>query len=288
MADVNVENLTNVEDDTPAPQPADPVVEQPAQALAPPPAQEPEPDDDTTTVPLSALKAVRLENKTLKERASQADTYAQQVAQLQGQLQGYQQVTEQLKRAPAVPAPTAPVVDQTAVEFARGLDLYRQNEHGQAVPDTDKAQQILGIMRNMANAEIAKAVKPMREQSAQERSAANYQWALQQKMPNGQSVDPKIVTDMWRSFPADYTANPNIAHTLVLTAIGAQAMQQPGTTAPKPGQPIHTEGVGGMPRPRPALSQIEQNVAKERGVDANKWADLTKGFQPGRANVLED
>src|SRR5262247_1797426 len=76
------ENLINVEDDTPeAPAPPAPVAAAPA---APPQEAPPEDPDEQESVeiqggkyvPLSALKTVRQENKSLKEKAQQADQLA--------------------------------------------------------------------------------------------------------------------------------------------------------------------------------------------------------------------
>ena len=290
-----VENLTNVEDDTPVAQaepqaPAPPV----QQAVAPEPPPDPDEADaievnGTPLVPLPALKAARSELKVAKERAQRADALEQKLAQLQGQLEGYQQVTQQLRQPAQSQAPAQPAkADPRAVTFAQRLDLYKQDASGQAVPDTEKAQEILGIIAQVAGQSAAQQIGPVKERANQERSAQNYLWAIQQKAPNGQKVNPDLITQMWRSFPAEHTADPQVAQTLVMTALGADLLRQPTQPAPPAGHPIVTEAVGGNPRTRPVMSTIEQNVAKERGVDPAKWVELTKDFVKGRANVLEE
>lgn len=286
----NVENLTNVEDDAP-----EPVVAAPPVAPVVPPEPPPDPDEadavevnGSPLVPLTALKAARVELKAAKERASQADNLSAQLAQLQGQLAGYQQVTQQLRQPQAPAAPTKPDVDPRAVTFAQRLDLYKQDASGQAVPDTEKAAEILGIIAQVAGQQAQQQLGPLQERSNQERSANNFIWASQQKAPNGQKVNQELLTQMWQKFPAAHTADPNVAYTLVLTALGADTMRQAQQPAPPAGNPIVTEPVGGNPRSRPVMSGLEERIARERGVDANKWSELTKDFTKGRTTVLED
>jgi len=290
MAD-DVAGLVNVDDDS-TPAPVTPPV---AAAPVEPPAPEPPEDPDEAEavelpagkhVPLAALKTVREENKQLRERAQHADQMAQQLANLQGQLQSYQQVTQQLQQQPRVPQAPAPV-DENAATFARSLDLYRQGSNGQAELDVDKAQAILGIVKQMARAEAGQLVAPIAQSTARDRALTNYQWAIQQKDPSGKPVDQKVLTEIWRTMPVEYTADPQIAKTLLFTAMGMErANTQPIPQAPPP--PVQTEGVGGTPRPRVSMSEMEQRVAKERGIAPDKWQEFTKGFKPGHTQVLED
>jgi hypothetical protein len=204
-----------------------------------PPEPPADPDDQETVevngtrlVPLSALKAVREEVKGLKGAALQAQTLAQQVAALQGQLQGYQQVTQQLRQP--VAAPAEPKADPNALKFAQRLDLYRQDASGQAVPDVEKAQELLGIIEQVAEQKASQHLGPVKERAAQEASARNYQWAISQKTPAGKPINKDVLTQMWRAFPAAATADPMIAQTLVYTATGADVWQQtPPVAAPR-------------------------------------------------------
>jgi len=288
------ENLINVEDPEPEPEgpPAPPVAAAPAE----PPAPDPPPDEDEHEaielqggkfVPLPALKAVRLENKELRTKAAERDQLAQQLAQLQGQVQGYQQVQEQLRRQSAPPPGPAPT-DERALAFARGLDLYTADEKGQAVPDVAKAANILSIVKELAKQEAQQSALPVAQHMARQASIQNYQWATTVKDPQGKTIPTAIINEIWKSMPIEATANPDIAKTLVYTAMGMERMNQTPQPAPPAGAPVRTEGVGGGRPARPALSQLEQNIAKERGVDAAKWAEHTKGFVAGRTTVLED
>lgn len=289
MSEPNTESLANVEDDSPEPPQQ---TAQPQQA-APEPPQEPEEEEavdvnGTRLVPLSALKQVREELKAVRGQASQAQQLAQQLAETRGQLQGYQQVTQQLQAQRQAPEPKESKVDPNALKFAQRLDLYRQDASGQAVPDTDKAAELLAIIEQVADQKASARMQPLQQQSAQQASARNYQWAIGIKDPSGRQVDQSVITEIWKAFPAEYTANPQVAQTLVYTALGMDRMRQQAQVQPPAGPPVHTEGVGGNPRNRPVMSELERKIAADRGVDEKKWASLTDGFVKGRPNVLEE
>lgn len=285
--------LVNVDDD------AAPVIDTPPVVAAAPEPVAPEPPADPDEVeavelpggkhvPLSALKTVREENKTLRERASQAETLAQRVAQLQGQLEGYQQVTQQLQnQRQAPPPPASPEIDETALTFARGMDLYVQDEHGRAIPDLQKAQSILGIVKQLAKQEAGNMVGPIAQATARDRSNVNYQWATQQKDPSGKPVDARVLAEIWKTMPIEYTADPQIAKTLLFTAMGMErANAQPTPAAPPP--TVVTESLGNAPRTRNVMSGLEQRVAADRGIKAETWHEHTKNFKPGQPVTLED
>ena len=286
MADVP---LVDLEAPDP-PAPIAPVVIVP-ESVAPP---EPPPDPDEVDavdlpggkhVPLTALKTVRAENKSLREKAAQSEVLAGQLAQLQGQIAGYQQVQAQLRQPQPAPQPSQP--DPTAITFARSLDLYTQDASGQAVPDVAKATQILGIMANVAQQASGKLVQPLAQQIAEQRSSVNYQWALGVKDPDGKTLPKELVDEVWRSMPTEYTANPEIAKTLVFAAAGMDRMRQAPKVSP-PAPPVFTEGVGATPRARAVMSELETRIAAEKGIKPEDWAKHTKDFVKGRTTILED
>jgi hypothetical protein len=292
MADPD--NLINVEDDTPVPE-TPPVVPVAAAPPADPPAPDP-PADPTEHeaveiqggkyVPLAALRTVRDELKSAREKASDNETLRQRLAQLEGQVQGYQEIAQQL-RQPA--APVAPTTDPRALAFAQKLDLYTQDDKGQAVPDVAKAAAILSIVEEVADQKTSSRLGPMLQQTARERALNNYQWALQVKDPVTQQPIPKpLIDEVFKMMGMEAAANPEIAKTLLFAAAGMERMTKSPQPAAPVAPPVVTEGVGGNPRARPILSQLEKSVAKERGVDEATWAKHTTGFTPGRTVTLED
>ena len=291
----DLSNLVNVEDDTPQ-TPAPPAPPATAALPAdPPPAPPSDPDEAEAVdlpagkhVPLAALRTVREENKQLREKASQAEQLATRLAQLEGQLQGYQQVTQQLQQQPREPQPRqAPPTDDVASTFARSLDLYRQGSNGQAELDVDKARAILGIVEQIAAQKADARVMPIAQATARDRSTVNYQWALQQKDPSGKAVTRAVVDEIWRTMPVEYTADPQSAKTLLFTAMGMERMNTPAHPAIPP-PPIVTESVGGTVRRVAPMSDLEQRIAKDRGIKAEDWQKHTHGFKPGHTTVLED
>lgn len=292
MAD-DLTPLVNLEDDAPAPAAPPPAPVAAAPVAEPPPVElPPDPDEAEAVelpggkhVPLAALKTVREENKHLRSKATQADQLAMKVAQLEGQLQGYQQVAQQLQQ-PRQSAPAAPQTNAVALKFAQSLDLYRPDGNGQAIPDVEKAEAILGIVKEMAKQEAGNLVGPIAQTTARERSVRNYQWARTVKDPNGKTVPQSVVDDIWRSFPTEFTSDENIAKTLVYTAMGMDRMHaQPQPVAPPP--PVHTDSVG-VPARKVAMSDLETRVAQNAGIKPEKWQEHTKGWKPGHTTVLED
>lgn len=287
------DNLINVEDETP-----------PEPAAAPPvvaaPADEGDEAVDVNGTPITAgelvdkskasgligaLKSVRTENKELRAKAAENDTLRQQLAQAQGQLHGFQQVTQQLRSATAVPTPTP--ADEEALAFARGLDLFAANDQGQPVPDLAKARAILGIIEKVADQRTQRVVGPVVQATARDRAITNYQWALQQKDPQGKQVSKAVIDEIWKQFPVEMTANPDIARTLVINAFGMERLNQQPTPAAPP--PVNvTEAPGANPTRRPAMSALEQAVAKEKNITVDDWAKHTANWKAGHTTVLED
>lgn len=288
------DDVVNVEDDGPAIEPASPPAVPPVAAAPaePPPDPPAEPDELEAVdlpggkyVPLTALKTVREANRALKAQAADADTVRQQLHQLQGQVAGYRQVAEQLRQPQA---PQAPQQDPRALAFAQKLDLYTTDSNGQAVPDVAKAASILGIVQEVAGQIADSRVLPMAQQTARERSIAHYNWALTVKDPNGKALPREIINEVWKSMPIEATANPDIAKTLVYTAMGMERMNQQATTPAPATLPVVTEAIGGTPRTRQPMSALETKVAAERGIDPAKWQESVKGFQSGRTQTLEE
>jgi hypothetical protein len=228
MAD---EGVVNFEDDGPAIEPASPPAVPPLAAAPPaePAAPEPPPDPDEADaldiqggqyVPLPALKAVRAENKELRGRAAENETLRQQLAQAQGQIEGFRTIATQLQQPRQPQAP--PTQDPRALAFAQKLDLYTQDASGNAVPDVAKAASILGIVQEVAGQIADSRVLPMAQQTARDQSIRNYQWALTVKDPHGKTLPLQIVNEVWKSMPIEATANPDIAKTLVYTAMGME------------------------------------------------------------------
>lgn len=277
----------NLEDDGPE---LPPVVEEPAAPVAEVPAEEPAAPVEAVEVagrkyvPVGVMLDERRQRQALQAKADKADQLEVEVADLRpyakflkdnpGLLQQRQQ--------PAPAAPQSEEIDPEAVEYARLLDLYTPD--GQ--PDIKRATTFMKIADKRSDRRVQQAVAPVHERKFQEESARNYQLALTFKDPSGRSPHPQTLANVWRQVSAEQSADPQVSAILTATALGLDyATAKPQAAAPPP--PLVTEGPGGARRPA-VLSDIEQRVAKDRGVSSTDWAKSIETFKPGRANQLED
>lgn len=284
---------TNLEDDGPAPvaTPDPPAATVPDPAVVPP-----EPDEQSAVemqggkyVPLDALKATRAELKVAKEAASQMETLRQQNAQLMGSLQTFQHLQQQMQRPATEPIAATPV-DPSAEMYARSLDYYKAD----GTPDLDRGGKFAALVRQEATKLAQQAIEPYAQQTQQERAAVNFQRALATKAPNGMQPKSETLTWMFQNLPASMTSDPRTAQMLPALAIGLDVLSGQRGAPPSPAAPLTapvvTEASGGGPsRPRsPGINDVERAIIANRNMDEKRYGELTKGFRPGRSNVLED
>lgn len=293
------DGLLNVEDDLPAEpptppvEPTAPVAAVPAEAAPAEPIAEPDRPAEVEAVevggqkyvPVGALLAERTKRQGLSDRAARAD-------QLEAALRETEPYVRFLKanpglmerQQPAAPAAQAePVPDPQAELLAKTLDLYTP----EGKPDIGRAAQLQKVITSEAQRIASQAIAPVHERNYQQQSAQNFQQALTIKDAQGRTPSPEALTQIWRSMPASQTADPQVAMILALTALGLDSVSKKPAPAPPASAPLVTEGAGGAAR-RPALSQLERNIAKDRGISETKWTENTAGFVAGRPQTLED
>jgi hypothetical protein len=280
--------------ETPTPPPAEPTP--PAQPAAPPPpaappAPPPDPDESQAVdvggekmVPLAAVKAVRAENKVLKDKAAKADELAGYVNQVKPYIDVLQ-ANPSLMQGPQ-PKPAAPVdADPDLVEIAQSLDYYQQD----GKPDLARAAKHQKILQREAHKIAQQMVQPVARQTATQQSQANFVRFANQALPNGQKVDQQLLAKYWQSLPAEMTADPRVGMVAYNLAY-AEQMQNNGLP-PQPPPPVNpplvTENIGPAPRSKP-MTAIEKMVTAARGISDSKYQELTTGFTPGRPSSLED
>lgn len=273
------DGVMNVEDDGPAA----PVVEAPAAPVEAAPADaepaevQPVEVDGTVMVPLAALKSERQQRQTAEKELARVKPYAEFIEKNPNLVR---------PQAPPPPAPTtfgAPPPDPRLEGLAKSLDLYTP----EGKPDLARASYLQGFMMQTAHQMTQQQMAPLREDNHQTKSARNFQVMLATKDASGRPVNPQNLAAMWRSVTAEQSADPDVAAVLALTALGMDAVSRQQQPAAPGAPPIVTEGVTGAPR-KASLSQLETNLARERGITDAKWAENTKTFQPGRSNQLED
>jgi hypothetical protein len=156
----------------------------------------------------------------------------------------------------------------------------------------DRGARWLALQDKRAGRVAQQAVQPWAQQSVQERAQGNYTQLRGWATTNG--IKPEIIDGIWQMAAREPNgmhtlANPDSVRALALLAMGANTLSTPKQPAPPAQPPVITEGSGGSQKvPQARLSAVEEAVLKHRGMAANKYAELTKGFKPGVSNVLEE
>jgi hypothetical protein len=239
-------------------------------------------------VPLAAVLAERNEKKALKDRASKADAYEAELAQMRPYIQFLQANPQLLQpRTPEpVPAHQAPAEDPDALEAAQMMDFYTSD----GKPDVARGAKWLALQDRRNQRQTQEAVRPYAEQSQQERSQVNFMRAAQIADADGRKPSEAALREVWSNMPAELTSDPKVAGLLAMIAFGMDRVRtKDGPVAPPvPPPAMVTEASGGTPRVRQVMSALESRVAAERNINQTNWMDRTKGFTANRPSVLED
>lgn len=293
----------NLEDDGPAALPEPVAGVEPAVEAAPPAEPENEPAEVEAVevagkkyVPVAAVIAERKERQRLAPLADRAAALELEVANNRPWVE-FLRANPHLMQQPQVrqpdPVPAAPTEDPDAVEAAKLMDFYTPD----GKPDTARGSQWLKLQDRRNQRTAAEAVRPYQESAEQAQSNVNFQMALSLKDADGNSPSREALTQVWQQILKDpgglkITSSREAAAFLAMTAIGMDRMtgkSKPATTIVQPPPPaLVTEAPGGNPRQRPAMSGLEERIAKERQMNTATWLDRTKGFTPGRESILED
>ena len=192
-----------------------------------------------------------------------------------------------LRQAQPEPQPPEPPAseDPDAEEAARLMDFYKPD----GSPDLERGARHLALLDRRAGKLAVDAVQPLRQQTAQDQSSINFQRALQVKDADGKTPSRESLQAVWRSMPPEYTADQRVAGILAATALGLDRMaNKSGPVIPQAAPPLVTEAAGGTPRNRPALTALDESIARDRGRTPTQWAEHQSNFRPGRPTVLED
>lgn len=252
----------------------------PPAAVVAAPVEPPAEPEAPKLVPLSALQAERDEKKQLRDRLAQVEAWAAQ----NKPYVDFVQANPHFLQQPKPTAPVAPDVHPADVEYAKLLDLYKAD----GTPDTDRAAKFRGLVAQEARTIATNEVAPIRQQTAQDQSAVNFQRALQIKDGSGKSPTEGNLRAIFSTMSPEETANPQMAGLAAMFALGLERMQpQAPVVAPPANPPVYTEASGGIASAKP-LSAFEQRMATERGRTPQQWQELAKGYQKGVPTQLED
>ena len=271
----------------------------PAQAEVPP-LDTPEPEPEGTTdvggvkmVPAKALHDERREKASLKQKAEQYDQMIGYVNQVKPYIEFLQAnpslMTRTAEQTQPTPVTTTQPSDEKAEILAKTLDLYT----AEGRPDVKRAQTILKTIDDSADAKAEERVRPLQESTLRERAAYNYQRALATPVPGGGRIDRQKLDALWSRAPIHQLATEEGATFILAAAAGFDVLTghlksaQQTTTQPL-APPLHTDAAGSRTPNQPAMTGLEERVAKLRGMTAKDYAAATKGFTPKQTNVLED
>lgn len=233
---------------------------------------------------IGAVKGLRTEKVALK---GENETLRQTIAQQTQMLQTFQQLQQTLR--PAAPQGPAPV-DPNAEAFARKLDYLNVD----GTPNLQRGAEIAQLIREEAGKIAAQQMAPLAERQARTASLENFQRAAAATATNGLKASVETLTTLWQTMPIEYTANPEIARTLWVTAIGMDAaggkkVALPTVPAVPLLPPLTTEAIAGAAvRTAKPLTEGERQVLSARGMKEETYRKHTETFQKGRASVLED
>lgn len=253
-------------------------------------------DGKAKYVPAAALAGARRELKELKaERdeakagSAKAERLEQQIADLQAQFnqilpqaQAYQAAIASQQHQPAVED------DADAIELAQTLDLYTAD----GKPDVVKARKMQAIVARTAGQQADARVAPIQQRDTANASKYNLQRALNTDI-GGEKPDEGILRALWSQLDPSVTANEEQAKLLVIQALGLTRVQgAKGRARTATGQftqatekaseaippPLVTEKAGGRDTPQsPAMSEMEQKMAKDMGLTNQQYLERARG-----------
>ena len=248
-------------------------------------------------VPVAAVLGERKQRQAAQTQLTDLQAQFQQLQDQYRAIEPYARVLQQHPHLlqPREPAPSGPpAVDPELADLAVSLDLYDPKT---GEPDIKRAARVSAVLEKRTRGQAEALVQPLAQQTLLAKAQQNYTHALAVKGPDGRAIDRAVLDDLWRQAANEpgglqTLSDPRAVAALVLMAAGASSMGRPGAApapvAPPQSAPLETEASGGLPRGRPFLSTLEQTIAKQRGLDAEKWTKVTAGFTRGAGNTLED
>lgn len=232
---------------------------------------------------------LKTEWQPILEKAGQVDQLRADLQALQPHLAYLQAHPELLQQSTPTENDLPPdqrVSDEDAERFAKQYELYTATGL-----DLQRAKRLIRDNRaeiiRVARQVTEETVQPMRESNAAQASRQNFVWAATQLDAQGQPlVKPEDLAKLWATFPAELTAQNEIAATILDAAIGRGF--RGAATVPRPDrEPLHTEPPGGTPGGY-RISDVERRVAQQTNIPEKQWIDRAKHFQRDAINVLED
>lgn len=272
---------TNLETTIPAEPPAVETVGSPPKAEPPIEEQAHVDQRGQQVVPLAKLlqikdeaKATKAELETLRQEADQYKQFAQQFGPYAQLLQQRPELVQMLTgqgQPPKAEAPQ-PQYDPEAEAIAREFDLYTP----QGQPDLARAQRFLERIDKRFDGRVSQAIRPVQETALQTRATALRSEAANYLTRTGYAK-PQTFDKVASMLPPELQANEEVMRLVMVIARGLDGSPPPtGERVERGGYeaPLTTEAAGRRGGP-PALSEMEQRIAAQRGVSPEQWRKLS-------------
>jgi hypothetical protein len=246
-------------------------------------------------VPVSAVIALRKELKAAKPLADKATALESELNQLRPYAEFVRANPQLLERQqPVAPPQTPPSQDPELITYARRLDLY----DAQGQPDVTRAAEIRDMVRKDAAMAAAEMVRPVVNQTHEERAAANLNSVLGQKDAHGRPIAADTVKAVVGQLASGLRGHPNaqaelsrlLADPQVIQLVADRAFaEQSRSGRPAPQAPLtpalEVESAGGSGSI--VLGDGSRRLMKDAGISEKDAVESAKRYRPGRANVLE-
>lgn len=188
-------------------------------------------------------------------------------------------------------------MDDYSEDELTGLAITRgyYDADGQT-PDLKRAKSELDILTRVSTRAAGRAVRPLAEQTAKDRSATNRANATANKFVDGEPIaSDKYMKAAFDALPEEYSADPMISNITQVIAAGLEYLdhRKNGTLRRGRGgrEPMMVErGTGRYDGDTGNLSDLDLAAARARGKSPDEWAKMSKavaGTNRG-SSILED
>ena len=235
---------------------------------------------------------LRAEFQPVIEKAARADQLAADLTTLQPQLDYLRQHPEFVQGAqPPARANEPEISNDDAERYARQYELYTPTGLDIARAKriiSDNRTDMARVAKQAADEADAREVAPMRQTTDAQASRQNFLWAANQRRQDGSAlVSPEALMKRWKEFPAQLTADPEVAR-VILDAVIGETVRSGGGIQPPEREPLYTESPGGSRQPAFQLSEAERRTARTAGLSEKQYTETAKTYQPNAINVLGD
>ena len=248
-------------------------------------------------VDASVLAQVRRETREKAERRVREQEVeplkrqSEDIAELKRQ---NQELYDYLRAQQAGPAPApqpmdARISDEEALAEARDLELFDPQTQQ---PDIARAKRIIA-RRRLESEQTAAAVAqrflaPVTQESLKQAAVQQFVITASLRDPDNKPlVDPEELAKVWAGVPAEVTAHPAGARTVLENVVGRAALARlQGRVASPEREPAFSEPAGGRPTAPFAMGEQEKKMARAAGLTDKQYMDGAKGFNPTGPNVI--